>query len=161
MNKGDRLTLNVSAYATVVNWNNSLGYDWSEHIRSETYKERTTSWYFWIYKWSQHGYKIQGIFLLQTHPDINYKYININYKCILFISLSFAHCNSYRFLLSFPYAQQVGDVRKQMQDLQIFSSIMIPLVYTQVGCFAFNFANFRSTSRDFLEWPHSNYYAID
>ncbi|TGZ66276.1 hypothetical protein CRM22_005402 [Opisthorchis felineus] len=27
---------------------------------------------------------------------------------------------------------QVGDLRKQMQDLQIFSSIMIPLVYTQV-----------------------------
>ncbi|KAA3681094.1 bestrophin, other [Paragonimus westermani] len=27
---------------------------------------------------------------------------------------------------------QIGDVRKQMQDLQIFSSIMIPLVYTQV-----------------------------
>ncbi|KAF5406138.1 Bestrophin [Paragonimus heterotremus] len=27
---------------------------------------------------------------------------------------------------------EIGDVRKQMQDLQIFSSIMIPLVYTQV-----------------------------
>ncbi|CAL8104269.1 unnamed protein product [Calicophoron daubneyi] len=27
---------------------------------------------------------------------------------------------------------RIGDVRKQMQDLQIFSSIMIPLVYTQV-----------------------------